>query len=245
MAAFSSVYAIPRLSSHRPQPLCSRRASVRSSLSRNNSNASISKQDNLFALACISLLRRALRPYVGHASSRSGYEGLVADCRALKRQYTAEEQREIVLKAITPFLLPPHGVNTFRKYFADRPGFNAAITPIFFSWLIGHSYPNESPEGGHGVRIEKCRFLEYAKCRGLCVNMCQQPMQKIFSETLNLPLRMTPCYEDGSCQMSFGIPPLAEYEDPSLQGPCLDECPMATAHAPSARNCTVSNSSNA
>ena len=55
----------------------------------------------------------------------------------------------------------------------------------------------------------------------------QQPVQKLFTEKLGLPLRMTPNYEDMSCQMSFGVHPLPIEEDPAITGDCLSDCKMS------------------
>ncbi len=55
----------------------------------------------------------------------------------------------------------------------------------------------------------------------------QQPVQNLFTKTLGLPLRMTPNYEDNSCQMTFGVAPLPVHEDPAASGDCLVNCKMS------------------
>ena len=100
---------------------------------------------------------------------------------------------------------------------------------MVFSWLVGPCETNRPPEGGFGVKIEKCRFLEASSCKGLCVNMCQQPTQSYFTEMLGLPVRMTPDYETLGCQMTFGVRPLPLEEDPAITGDCFTNCKMSSS----------------
>lgn len=136
------------------------------------------------------------------------------------------EQQRIVFNTLDTLFQAPHGPNTFRRFFSDKPGLNARLTPMFFSWLVGPCETNQPEEGGHGVFIEKCRFLDETGCKGLCVNMCQQPTQRYFTDVLGLPVRMTPDYEEKSCQMTFGVQPLPIAEDPAVTGDCLVNCKM-------------------
>jgi beta-carotene isomerase len=120
----------------------------------------------------------------------------VDDCRALLARRTPAEQRAVVLGVLGTLFVAPRGPAAFRRWFAGRPGLSARITPPAFRWLVGPAEVNDSPEGGAagaGVLIEKCRFLDESGCKGLCVNMCQQPTQQFFTETLGLPLRMCVC----------------------------------------------------
>lgn len=89
---------------------------------------------------------------------------------------TPEEQRAISRKVMSA-LFTPGGEWIFRTFFSSRAQMNAMITPIFFQWLVGKSETNLPEEGGYGVKIEKCRFLEESGCKGLCVNMCKIPVR--------------------------------------------------------------------
>lgn len=51
-----------------------------------------------------------------------------------------------------------------------------------------------------GVQIERCRYLAESNCVGMCVNLCQQPVQTFFTEQLGMPLTMEPNFEDYSCR---------------------------------------------
>lgn len=184
-------------------------------------------KDTLYGKAFISIFRRTMRPYIGWQSKREGYDGLVEECRMLLARKGPEEQAKVVEQLLNKIFLVPHGPKLFRRFFAHRPQMNAALTPVVFEWLVGPSKVNAPEDGGAGVLIEKCRFLEESGCKGLCVNMCQQPVQKLFTEKLGLPLRMTPNYEDMSCQMSFGVHPLPIEEDPAITGDCLSDCKMS------------------
>lgn len=195
-----------------------------------SSSADAEAPDGPYARVCISLLRRVLRTRTKIRSPRPGYTGLVEECRTLLAKSGPGEQQSIVESLLHAAVIPPVGIFLFRNLFAHRPAFNAALTPLAFSWLVGPAETNRPPEGGHGVIIEKCRFLEEANCKGLCVNMCQQPVQNLFTDTLGLPLRMTPDYETNSCQMAFGVKPLLVDEDPAASGECLATCKMAGAY---------------
>lgn len=173
-----------------------------------------------------------MRPHLSSPAPTRGYAGLVDDCRRLLSNNSPSRQREIVLGVLSTLFASPRGPALFREKFASKPALNAAITPLFFRWLVGPAETNTSPEGGvenAGVLIEKCRFLEESGCRGLCVNMCQQPTQAFFTEQLGLPLRMTPSFEEGdfSCQMTFGLAPLKVEEDPAATSGCLEGCKMS------------------
>lgn len=184
-------------------------------------------KDGLFAQIGISLFRRLMRPSIGWTSPRPGYDGLVEECRMLMARVGPREQQRVVRTVLNAMFFAPTGTHIFRQNFASQPSLNAQITPRFFAWLVGPCENNVPPEGGHGVRIDRCRFLEESGCKGLCVNMCQQPTQSFFTEVLGLPVRMTPDYDDYSCQMTFGIPPLPLSEDPAISGECFTKCNMS------------------
>lgn len=136
------------------------------------------------------------------------------------------EQQRVVRRTLDTLFSAPSGPAIFRKRFAN-PWLNSRITPLFFHWLVGKCENNVPPEGGFGVKIEKCRFLDESGCKGLCVNMCQQPTQNYFTDVLGLPVRMTPDYDDKSCQMTFGVQPLPAAQDPALSGDCFVDCKMS------------------
>lgn len=135
-------------------------------------------------------------------------------------------QQRVVRRTLDMLFFAPHGPAAFTKYFVN-PRLNSMVTPAFFQWLVGPCESNRPPEGGWGVKIEKCRFLDESGCKGLCVNMCQQPTQSYFTDVLGLPVRMTPDYDDKSCQMTFGVKPLPLAEDPALSGDCFVDCKMS------------------
>ena len=51
----------------------------------------------------------------------------------------------------------------------------------FFAWLVGPmemrdvevDFKGQQQVWRSGVHIKKCRYLEQAECKGMCVNMCK------------------------------------------------------------------------
>lgn len=213
---------------HRPfTPLCTQAPPTKPK-SRPNVSAptATTYNDGRLALATIALFRRAMRPYVGWTSPRAGYSGFVEECRMLMARVGPAEQQRVVRKTLDMLFVAPYGSTAFKTAFA-HPQLNARITPAVFQWLVGPCETNRPPEGGWGVKIDKCRFLDESGCKGLCVNMCQQPTQNYFTDVLGLPVRMTPDYEDKSCQMTFGVAPLPLEDDPAISGECFVDCKMS------------------
>jgi hypothetical protein len=64
------------------------------------------------------------------------------------------------------------------------------------------------------------------------VYLCEcskRPTQSFFTDTLGLPLTMTPNFEDLSCEMKFGVPPPLNFEsDEAFNEPCfVHNCSLA------------------
>jgi len=78
-----------------------------------------------------------------------------------------------------------------------------------------------------GLLVKRCRFLEESSCASVCVNLCKIPTQNFFIENMGLPLTMTPDYETGECQFSFGLTPTSESEFAAKDVPCLSRCPSS------------------
>eukprot|EP00904_Undaria_pinnatifida_P000245 jgi/Undpi1/10220/HiC_scaffold_28.g12673.m1 len=145
-----------------------------------------------------------------------------------------ERQREVVrgvLRSIFPAWFPAFFRTLFppSKFSAEV---NAFMCPPLFSWLVGKSElidgVVEFKQGGGGVepgkevwrstvKVERCRYLEASKCKGTCMNLCKLPTEAFFKEDLGMPLRMTPNFEDLSCEFAFGQEALAVEDDPLMQ----------------------------
>ncbi|CAM9614141.1 unnamed protein product, partial [Sphacelaria rigidula] len=67
------------------------------------------------------------------------------------------------------------------------------------------------------VKVERCRYLEASKCKGTCMNLCKLPTEAFFREDLGMPLRMTPNFEDLSCEFAFGQAAAPVENDPLMQ----------------------------
>mmetsp|Transcript_14274 Transcript_14274/g.16873 ORF Transcript_14274/g.16873 Transcript_14274/m.16873 type:complete len:135 (+) Transcript_14274:79-483(+) len=110
---------------------------------------------------------------------------------------------------------------------------NAWATMMAGVWLMGECELNDCEiDGGkigvkQGVLVKRCRFLEESGCASVCVNSCKIPTQKFFIEDMGLPLTMTPDYETGECQFSFGlsVSPASEFD--AKNTPCIGRCPSA------------------
>ncbi|KAL7431348.1 hypothetical protein ACHAXH_004113 [Discostella pseudostelligera] len=105
------------------------------------------------------------------------------------------------------------------------PYLTSIVTPIFFGFLVGPSYPNRRRDGQHGgLVVEKCKFLQESQCKGLCLHQCKLPAQEFFAETLGLELSVSPNFVTQECQWSFGERPVEVREDSSFPVGCLAGC---------------------
>lgn len=191
-------------------------------------------KDSLTDKAFIALCRLSYGRLAGWQSPRSwsdgeeSYKGMVEVSRALMRARPgAAAQREAVIAGFPA--VPPW----FRRLFPySRWGaeLNARITPAFFTWLVGPATV-EAGEVDGGVTqastvvIERCRYLAESGCVGMCANLCKAPVQAFFTESLGMPLTMSPDFESLECRMVFGKSPPPLEEDPGLVGAgCLEGC---------------------
>eukprot|EP00850_Spirogloea_muscicola_P010626 SM000063S20016 [mRNA] locus=s63:293225:294317:+ [translate_table: standard] len=159
---------------------------------------------------------------------------MVEVSHALMRGRDAAAQQAAVLQGF------PRVPGWFRRLFPYSDWgaeANAAITPRFFSWLVGPCHVVEADVGGRklmsAVHIEKCRYLETSGCTGMCANLCKVPTQYFFNRELGMPLTMEPNFVDLSCRMTFGLSPPPLQEDAALVQPCFATCPSANLAAPS------------
>ena len=171
------------------------------------------------------------------------YESFVNLSREIMRGRTTKQQQETV-DSVLASLLPPQSPERFREWFPlskRNAEFNAWITTLGFTWLVGPSELNEvevefngaTEVWKSGVKITKCRYLENSGCVGMCVNMCKIPTQRFFTDTFGLPLTMEPDFNDLSCQMTFGKPPPPVELDEVYNQPCLSVCNLASSAAAS------------
>ncbi|CAN0058967.1 unnamed protein product, partial [Ectocarpus sp. 8 AP-2014] len=161
------------------------------------------------------------------------YEDYVALATGLQAG-APERQREVVrgvLRSVFPAWFPAFYRMLFppSKFSAEV---NAFMCPPLFGWLVGKSELTEgvvdvkAAKEGKGpkqevwrntVKVERCRYLEASKCKGTCMNLCKLPTEAFFREDLGMPLRMTPNFEDLSCEFAFGQDALPSEEDPLMR----------------------------
>jgi Beta-carotene isomerase D27-like, C-terminal len=181
----------------------------------------------------------------GVTSSKSGILGLLEQGRTfmLQANQTSEAQHTMVQDTLaglmTPILppfyrlfmsgiVPELGTSVDGKQYGPwfyAPFLTSVVTPTFFGFLVGPSYPNRRRDGEYGgLLVEKCKFLQESNCKGLCLHQCKLPAQQFFSDTLGLPLTVSPNFVTQECQWSFGEVPLPVAEDTSFPKGCLTGC---------------------
>jgi Beta-carotene isomerase D27-like, C-terminal len=188
----------------------------------------------------------------GVKSDKPGIDGLLEQGRTfmLREGQTPEAQHKMVSDTLgglmTPVLppfyrifmsgiVPKLGSDLDGKQFGPwfyAPFLTSVVTPTFFGFLVGPSYPNRRKDGQPGgLVVEKCKFLQESGCKGLCLHQCKLPAQQFFKEELGLPLTVSPNFVTQECQWSFGEEPLPPIKDPSFPKGCLVGCESRKAMA--------------
>mmetsp|Transcript_22923 Transcript_22923/g.54113 ORF Transcript_22923/g.54113 Transcript_22923/m.54113 type:complete len:449 (-) Transcript_22923:127-1473(-) len=181
----------------------------------------------------------------GVASDKKGIDGLLEQGRTFMLQpgQTPEAQHKMVSDTLaglmTPVLppfyrifmsgiVPDIGTEWDGKQIGPwfyAPWLTTIVTPTFFGFLVGPSYPNRRKDGHlGGLVVEKCKFLQESGCKGLCLHQCKLPAQQFFQENLGLSLTVSPNFVTQECQWSFGETPLPPSEDKSFPKGCLVGC---------------------
>jgi hypothetical protein len=198
----------------------------------------------------------------GVTSDKPGIDGLLEQGRTFMLQpgQTAEAQNKMVYDTLgglmTPVLppfyrifmsgiVPKLGTEWDGKQIGPwfyAPFLTSFVTPTFFGFLVGPSYPNRRKDGQlGGLVVEKCKFLQESGCKGMCLNICKVPAQQFFQEELRLPLTVSPNFVTQECQWSFGETPLPASEDPSFPKGCLAGCESRRAIAASGSEADLCN----
>eukprot|EP00581_Thalassiosira_minuscula_P017552 CAMPEP_0183715398 /NCGR_PEP_ID=MMETSP0737-20130205/9633_1 /TAXON_ID=385413 /ORGANISM="Thalassiosira miniscula, Strain CCMP1093" /LENGTH=446 /DNA_ID=CAMNT_0025944489 /DNA_START=15 /DNA_END=1355 /DNA_ORIENTATION=- len=137
----------------------------------------------------------------------------------------------IFMSGIVPKLGTEWDGKQFGPWFY-APYLTSIVTPTFFGFLVGPSYPNRRSDGQRGgLVVEKCKFLQESGCKGLCLHQCKIPAQEFFKEELGLELTVKPNFVTQECQWSFGETPLPPEEDSSFPTGCLVGCESRKAMA--------------
>ena len=211
--------------------------------------------DNLLDRFLLSTFRKFVTKNTGGITSeKEGIVGLLDQGRTfmLQEGQTPEAQHKMVSETLgdlmTPFLPPFYrifmsgivpndflGTKLDGKQFGPwfyAPFLTSIVTPTFFAFLVGPSYPNRRKDGAlGGLVVEKCKFLQESGCKGLCLHQCKLPAQEFFQDKLGLPLTVSPNFVTQECQWSFGEIPKAPSEDPSFPKGCLVGCESRKAMA--------------
>lgn len=202
-------------------------------------NREIYKDDDLLSKFMIRYFSKVMSDQLGGIPYDGTYESFVELSRQIMKGRNTKEQQEAVA-GVLGSLLPPQSPERFKKWFPlnrRNAEFNAWITTLGFTWLVGPSEITEAEvefEGRKevwksGVHIKKCRYLENSGCVGMCTNMCKIPTQNFFTDMFGLPLTMNPNFETLECEMIFGQPPPPIEEDPVYNQPCFSVCNIGSA----------------
>ncbi len=84
------------------------------------------------------------------------------------------------------------------------PYLTLIVMPTFFGFLVGPSRLNHRANGKWGgLDVEKCKFLQESRRKGLCLRQCKKPAHEFFSRELGLDLTVKPNFVTQECQWSF------------------------------------------
>ena len=203
------------------------------------------RQDNLLDRLFIWLFSRKMANAINTDIPTGGYRGFVELSQQIMQGRSGPQQQDVVAKVLQS-LVPAPVLWTIRTLFSPTKlvcVLNAWFAAQMFEWLVGPCEVEaaEVDDGKGGVRsqhsavqIQECRYLKESQCVGMCVNMCKLPTQTFFTEEFGIPLSMTPNFEDFSCTMVFGQPPIDLAIDEAFNEPCLIEC---SASQPKASSC--------
>jgi hypothetical protein len=203
-------------------------------------------KDNLLDVVLLAIFRKLVESNTnGVTSDKKGILGLVEQSRIFMLQpgQTAEAQHTMVKETLAGLMtpvLPPFfrifmsGIvpNIGTKWDGKQigpwfyaPWLTTLVTPIFFGFLVGPSYPNRRKDGHFGgLVVEKCKFLQESGCKGICLHDCKLPTQEFFQDELGLSLTVSPNFVTQECQWSWGETPLPPTEDKSFPQGCLSGC---------------------
>lgn len=190
----------------------------------------------------MALFRRKMVAALGEDSSQQGYDAIIDLTRRLNSKYRTPQETQAATRAILNALFPSWLPGAFKVMFSKPlPDFscrlNALATALTCQWLMGPCKVNDvEVDGGaigkgHGVLVERCRYLEQAGCASVCINSCKIPTQTFFARDMGLPLTMTPNYDDFSCQFAFGKTPGPSDTDEAFSTPCFSQCPSKKLRA--------------
>ncbi len=212
--------------------------------------------DSLLDKVLLAVFRNLVTKNTGGVTSpRKGILGLVDQGRTflLKPGQTPEAQHKMVrdtLAGLMTPVLPPFyrifmsgkipGTDVQLGPWFYAPYLTSVVTPTFFGFLVGPSYPNRRKDGNlGGLVVEKCKFLQESGCKGLCLHQCKLPAQQFFQDELGLALTVSPNFVTQECQWSFGEIPLVPSQDPTFPQGCLAGCESRRTIAKSGSNADV------
>ena len=208
-------------------------------------NPKLTHEDTLLDRLFIWLFSRKMANAINTDIPSSGYSGFVELSQQIMQGRNGQQQQAVVARVLQS-LVPTPVLWLIRTLFSPTRlvcVLNAWFAAQMFEWLVGPCEVESAEvvdEKGEvrsqpsAVQIQECRYLKESQCVGMCVNMCKLPTQTFFTEKFGIPLTMTPNFEDLSCTMVFGQPPIEPYLDEAFSEPCIEAC---SASQPTASTC--------
>jgi len=181
--------------------------------------------------AFVSAFRWTLQQQSGERSPIPGFDGMIQeliDYRCTHGPDALEHvsyQTMVALAGPVPFVYK----NIFGSLEAT-PAILAWFAKSLLPFLVGDmtlTHRSDDDIRGGGVLVKRCRVLEGSGCKGICAKMCKVPTQRFFQEQWGVPLTMTPNFETGACQLTFGLEPTPIDDDPTIPPGCLTRCPAS------------------
>ncbi|MEU5158905.1 beta-carotene isomerase domain-containing protein [Streptomyces sp. NPDC020875] len=119
------------------------------------------------------------------------------------RKFTDDgELGRTVAAGYTDFMGGPRTVRLLGRFARRFPRTATRIltllTPGLFRWLVGPMRRT----GRHERQITRCTFLTSTN-PALCHRICKVPTERFFTETLSVPLTLTPDLRTSECLVSF------------------------------------------
>ena len=188
-------------------------------------------EPSAFDNALLAIFRWTMQRQSGIISKRPGMDGLAEEMKECRTHLTIEEQATISHQTMVALAGPVPFV--FKNLFSG-----SEILPPVLAWFAKYLLPflvgnmtlttrGVDDDRGGGVLVEHCRVLDASGCKGVCARMCKLPTQQFFMEEWGVPLTMTPNFETGQCQLSFGKDPIPIENDPTIPPGCFTRCPAA------------------
>ncbi|MEU3600171.1 beta-carotene isomerase domain-containing protein [Streptomyces sp. NPDC006798] len=141
--------------------------------------------------------------HLGYRSPYEGWEAFVDSSFHEDRRFTDDRELARTVRAsYVDFMGGPRTVRLLGRFARRFPRtatrLLTLLTPGLFRWLVG---PMERT-GKHELRITGCTFLG-STTPAICHRICKVPTEEYFTDTLSVPLTLTPDPRTTECRVEF------------------------------------------